>query len=44
MSLPGAPSATECCQYHDELRAERYAALADAEGLVRIDFALDVLG
>ncbi len=34
----------ECRHYRDELRAGRYAALADAEGFDRICFALEALG
>ncbi|MGB3880186.1 MAG: hypothetical protein WA955_06355 [Diaphorobacter nitroreducens] len=34
----------ECRHYRDELRAGRYAALADAEGFDQICFALEALG
>lgn len=34
----------ECLHYRDELRAGRYAALADAEGFEQICFALEALG
>lgn len=34
----------ECLHYRDELRAARYAALADAEGFEQICFALEALG
>ena len=37
-------SDAECRHYRDELRAGRYAALADAEGFNRICFALEALG
>lgn len=37
-------SDAECSHYRDELRAGRYAALADAEGFDRICFALEALG
>lgn len=37
-------SDAECRHYRDELRAGRYAALADAEGFDRICFALEALG
>lgn len=34
----------ECLHYRDQLRAARYAALADAEGFGEICFALEALG
>ena len=37
-------SDAECRHYRDELRAGRYAALADAEGFDQICFALEALG